>query len=266
MIAIMLAAGVGRRLSGVEGELPPKALLRFDGTTLLARHVEILRTFGVERLVLVVGYREDDIGTEVQAIEAGDFVTFVRNERYRRGPMLSLWAAREALGTGDEILFMDADVLYHPHLLGCLVDSPSPDCLIFDRGFDPGDEPVKLCLKDGAIVDFRKKVALDYDTVGEWPGFLRLSPRLARRLVEAMARYVEAGRLDEPYEEAMRDVMLGEPKGNFRIEDVTGYPWIEIDYPSDLLRAEKDVLPRLRGLAASPADARQRPTAQTRKT
>lgn len=258
MKAVMLAAGVGRRLSGGESELPPKALLCFDGTTLLARHVAILRALGVERLVLVVGYREDDIRAEVQALGAGDFVAFVRNEQYRRGPMLSLWAAREALGAGDEVLFMDADVLYHPHLVGCLVESPSADCLIYDRGFDPGDEPVKLCLKDGAIVEFRKKVAVAYDSVGEWPGFLRLSPRLSKRLVEAMARYVEAGRLDEPYEEAMRDVMLREPKGTFRIEDVTGYPWIEIDFPSDLLRAEKDVLPRLRGVAVMPAAARTR--------
>ncbi len=40
--ALILAAGVGRRLGG---EPPPKALLRFAGNNLLARHLTILRGF-----------------------------------------------------------------------------------------------------------------------------------------------------------------------------------------------------------------------------
>ncbi len=43
----------------------------------------------------------------------------------------------------------------------------------------------------------------------------------------------------------MRDVLLSEPPGTFGYEDITGLPWIEIDYPSDLLRAERTILPRV---------------------
>lgn len=42
----MLAAGIGRRLD--DESLPPKALRRFGGRTLLERHVDILRHCGVE--------------------------------------------------------------------------------------------------------------------------------------------------------------------------------------------------------------------------
>ncbi len=259
MRAVMLAAGMGRRLSGGDEDHSPKALLAFDGRSLLERHIDVLDACGVDGLTLVVGYRAADIVREVEAIGAGDFVRFVRNEGYRRGSLVSLWTARAALGAGDDVLFMDADVLYHPHLIRCLVESPQPDCVLIDRGFDPGDEPVKLCLADGRIVEFRKRVETAYDTVGEWPGFLRFSARTAGRLAQALESRVAAGRLDEPYEEAMRDVLLGEPPGTFRVEDVTGYPWIEIDFPSDLLRAEKDVLPKLRGLPlARPAAAARR--------
>ncbi len=240
----MLAAGVGRRLSGDAGTRTPKALLRFGAKTLLARHIDNLRGHGVEQLVLVVGHRAEDIGAELHDIGAAGFARTLLNPDYRRGSMLSLWAAREELESGDDILFMDADVLYHPHLIRCLIESPQADCFTIDRGFDQGDEPVKLCLKDGAIVEFRKKVDAAHDTIGEWPGFLRLSPRSAKELVSAMRRYVEANRLDEPYEEAMRDVALADPR-RFRIEDVSGYPWIEIDFPSDILRAEREVLPRI---------------------
>ena len=60
MIAVMLAAGVGTRLFGANHSEPSKALLRFDGKSLLHRHIEILREKGVDRLVLVVGYRKED--------------------------------------------------------------------------------------------------------------------------------------------------------------------------------------------------------------
>ena len=43
----------------------------------------------------------------------------------------------------------------------------------------------------------------------------------------------------------VRDVLLSEPPGTFGAEDVTGIPWIEIDFPSDLIRAERHVLPHI---------------------
>ena len=49
MRAVMLAAGVGARL-GEGDDAPPKALLRFGGQTLLARHIALLRHAGVEAL------------------------------------------------------------------------------------------------------------------------------------------------------------------------------------------------------------------------
>ena len=57
--------------------------------------------------------------------------------------------------------------------------------------------------------------------------------------------YIEAGRLDEIYEEAFRDVLLAEPPGTFAVEDVTGLPWIEIDFPEDLEKARREIFPIL---------------------
>ena len=74
MKAIMLAAGVGRRLYGDSKTQPPKALLSFAGKTLLQRHVDILRALGVSELVLVVGFRRELIVAEARraAAETGD--------------------------------------------------------------------------------------------------------------------------------------------------------------------------------------------------
>jgi choline kinase len=245
MHAIMLAAGVGARLSGGDDSFVPKALLTFNGKTLLARHIDILRRCGVRGMTLVVGYHRDEIAAEVKALAVGEFVSMVYNPDYRFGSLVSLWTARKALVSGDDILFMDADVLYDQALIERLVRSPHKNCLLLDREFEAGDEPVKLCLRGGAIVEFRKKVEIAYDTVGEWPGFLRLAPDAARKVAAALQDFVDAGRLDQPYEEAFRAVMLADPPA-FGVEDITGVPWIEIDFPADLERAQREVWPLLR--------------------
>jgi choline kinase len=47
-----------------------------------------------------------------------------------------------------------------------------------------------------------------------------------------------------PHEEAVRDLIL-ERSQAIEISDVTGAPWIEIDFPIDVTRAEQEVLPQL---------------------
>jgi choline kinase len=252
MKAIMLAAGIGRRLTGDDGSGVPKSLLRFGGTTLLERHIRILRDADIPGLALVIGYRADDVEAEIAACGAAGFVTPVLNPDFRAGSMLSLWCAREHLRTGDGVLFMDADVLYDPAIIGLLIASAHPDCVPYDRDFEPGDEPVKLCLRDGRAVEFRKEVDphLIYETVGEWPGFAKLSPDGARRVADILDARVQAGRTEEPYEESLREAMLENDGARFGTLDVTGLPWIEIDFPEDVVRAEMEILPLLPALAA----------------
>jgi choline kinase len=242
VIAIMLAAGIGRRLSGGDMAHPPKVLLRFNGRSLLERHLAALKACGVRELAMVLGYQAEAIQGELARLQAGDFVTLDHNPDYLRGSTVSLWAARQRLRAGEDVLFMDGDVLYHPALLARLARARHGNCLLLDRDFVPGDEPVKLCLRAGQVVEFRKRVEVAYDMVGEWPGFLRLSAQKARDVADRLEAYVAAGRLDEPCEEVFRDVMLADPT-SFGVEDVTGEKWIEIDFPEDVIRAEREILP-----------------------
>jgi choline kinase len=255
MKAVMLAAGVGRRLYGDENDNLPKALLEFDGHTLFERHVRILVDSRVDELVLVVGHRKDTLLAEVKRVAPKGFVRPIFNPRYQEGPILSLWTARQAMQEGDDVLFMDADVLYHPEMLKRLLRSPHHTCFIMDRDFEPGAEPVKLCVRDGVLVDFGKKVTDDYEIIGEWPGFLRMSADIAGKVAMAADTYVRAGKVDVTYEEAMRAVLVSEPPGAFSYEDITGIPWIEIDFPSDLLRAEKIVFPLVSEYLPEAADS-----------
>jgi choline kinase len=245
MKAIMLAAGRGSRLSGDDPDHPPKSLLQFGGLSLLERHIRVLRATGIEGLTLVVGYRADDIRAELTRIGVNDFVVTIDNPDFHEGTGVSLWCARQTLLSGNRVLFMDADVLYHPELIARLVESHSDDCLLLDQNFDPSDEPVRLCVKNDRVVEFRKAALVDCDLVGEWPGFLTLGAKSARAVAAALERMFEAGNRDAPMEEAIREVAMAAPASTFSIKDITGLPWIEIDFPGDLIRAETEILPKL---------------------
>ena len=237
---------MGNRLSGRDETHHPKCLLRFGGQTLLQRHIVNLHAVGVDRLVMVVGYRSQEIKAEIARLGATDFVEFISNPQYRDGSVVSMWTGREALMSGTPVLFMDADVLYDPAILRALIDGPGATCFPIDTGFEDGDEPVKFCLRGTRPVEFRKAVRNeDYDTVGEWVGFIRLAPDFALALAGQVESYVKAGRLAEPYEEAVRDLLLTPLGDTVGAVDIAGKAWIEIDFPEDVARAETEILPRI---------------------
>ena len=241
----MLAAGIGARLGITATEHPPKVLLRFGGKSLLQYHIEILRRHGIDEVVIGVGYRHQEIERQIAALGAQDYVRTVFNEDYEEGNIVTLWALRDELCCGGPVLLMDADVLYDEELITRLVSSSHRNCLLFDSDFEPGDEPVKICVRDGEIVEFRKWLSAEYDFCGESVGFFKLSAGMAQKIITQTELYLGQGRRHEPYEEAIRDVLLTQPRGTFSFEDITGFPWIEIDFAADIERAKAEVLPRI---------------------
>ena len=179
MKVVMLAAGIGSRLGLAGTDHPAKVLLRFGGKSLLQYHIEILRSHGIDELVLGVGYHHQDIDREIVALGAQDFVRTVFNENYEEGNIVTLWTLRDELCCDEPVLLMDADVLYDEDMIRRLVHSSHQNCLLLDRGFDPGDEPVKLCIRDGEIIEFRKWLSAEFDFCGESVGFFKLSAEAA---------------------------------------------------------------------------------------
>lgn len=244
MKAIILAAGIGNRL-GEHAANKPKSLLEFEGKSLLKRHIEILEANRIEALTIVTGYESEMLQSHLadQTLP----INYIYNDRYTEGSAISLGCAYETIVSEPEFILMDADVLYDQEMIRRLVNTDIDNCLLLDRDFIPGDEPVKICVdKKGQINEFRKTIAenLEYVLQGESVGFFKFNKLIGASLLARIDDYLAKGENDAPYEEAIRDLLLTYPE-QFGYEDVTGVPWIEIDFPEDIERAQNEIIPKL---------------------
>jgi choline kinase len=247
MRAIILAAGRGIRLQLPEDSQLPKCLLRFAGMTLIERHLRMLKSVGVTEVVLALGFRHELVEAELDRLSWSPRPKIVLNMNFELGSVLTVHSVAGALTAGGDVLLMDADVLYDQRILHALVAGNGPlNRLLIDRDFEAGDEPVKLCVQSGVPIELRKQLAgdLQFDMIGESVGFFRFAPSGAQRLAMLIAGYIETGHAHMPHEEAVRD-LLKEKSQPIEVADVTGFPWIEIDFPIDVVRATQEVLPQL---------------------
>lgn len=242
--AIILAAGVGRRLVSWED---PKVLLRFHGKSLLERHIANLTVAGIKDIYITTGFRSEKIEEEVLRIHPDCQVHFIFNEDYRAGSLLSLWHQRDLLHAGKPLILMDGDVLYAASMLDWLTKSGSENSLLVDRMPEPGDEPVKICYRNGRIVDFHKVPVHDYDWYGESVGFFMFSAEMACELALTVERFINAGEKHREYEDAIRELILRYPD-RFGSADITHFSWTEIDFDEDVQKAQDMVTNSMEGL------------------
>lgn len=242
MTALLLAAGVGKRLLGASGG-KPKCLIEIAGRSLLLRLIDGLTAAGVRDVVVVSGFGDAQVRAAVLQAHGAASVRCITNPRFHEGAVLSLWAAREWLDR--EVLIMDADVLCTPLLLRRLVESPHADCFLLDAGQENTGEEQMLLVRDGRVRDIVRGGAPGYDAMGESVGFLKLSAPSAARLRRLLEARVAAGDTDIEHEEVY-PALLAEIEVGF--EPVDGLPWIEVDFPEDVERAEREIMPRIEAL------------------
>lgn len=239
MKAVILAAGVGKRLWPIT-QHRPKCLITLGGRTLLDRYLDELAGVGIKQAVIVVGYKQDMIRAAVGTGRYGVEVRYLVNEHYHRGSISSLWQARGELD--EAVLIMDADVLFHRTILRRLVESSWPTALLLDETVVQEHEECMAVVRGGRVVALTKQMPDRFDFAGEGVGFLKVRGADCPALIKSVKAYVERGQWNMEYEDALRE-FFAEVRVGF--EKIGGLPWIEIDFPEDVARAERDVLPKL---------------------
>src|SRR4030095_14045028 len=242
MKAIIYSAGRGTRLRLDT----PKILLEFGGRTLLEWHALRLREAGVREVVLVTGHRREQIVALLPEICAlyDVAVREIVNPRFHEGSLLSLKVSLpEIQDSSEPLLLMDADVFYPSGMLDRLIGSPHSTALLLDRDFSRGDDdPMLVPVKNGRPIDFRKQWSGDAEVVGESIGFFKIAPADFPLLIKETRARSRGSSCADSYDDVLRALVLA---GRFGYEDVTGLPWIEIDFPADVIQAREQLVPAI---------------------
>lgn len=115
MNGLILAAGRGSRLNSITKSLP-KILIRVDGITILERQLTALISRGVSRIVVVIGYRAQDVRDYINQREFPVELIIVENRKWETtNNMFSFHLAADHLEESSFV--MNGDICIDPTVL-----------------------------------------------------------------------------------------------------------------------------------------------------
>ena len=225
--AVILAAGNGRRLASVSGELP-KPLVEFNGRPILEHVLTSAGRGGIEEFVVVLGCRGEAIRS-VFEYDRRFHITWVQNPEYHKDNGVSLLKARPAVS--EPFLLLMADHVFEPETATALLHQPlrkGEVILAVDEKLDTifdMDDATKVCRMGDYIVDIGKQIRC-YDAVDT--GMFLCSTELFDRL--------ESCKIDGncSLSDGMRQLAWERKLRAYDIGDAT---WQDIDSPEALAYA-----------------------------
>ena len=183
---IIVAAGVGNRLNPLTNDLP-KCLLKIGDKTILERQLETLRGCGINDIVVVRGYKAEEINYPN--------IKYYFNDDYKKNNILaSLFYAEKEMNDG--FLFSYCDILYDKLTVEKLFAHQGDIVLAIDvnwrirydkRTMHPTDEAEFIVTEKGEIVKISKFLNPEI-VYGEFIGLCKFSKRGAEILIRNYKR------------------------------------------------------------------------------
>jgi choline kinase len=238
MQAIILAAGLSNRLRPLT-DSTPKCLLKIGGKTILEMTINNILKNGINDFVMVTGYRENMIKDYINENFPGINIIYLTNNDYENNNnSYSLWMTKDEI-KGDSIL-LDSDILFDYRIISKLLESSHTDCLAAKKDHELGDEEIKVIIdSSNKILHIGKHLNIA-ESYGESIGIERFSYSFFSKLGEVLERkIVRENNVNEFYEASFQELY---DNGNAMYAvDVSEYKCIEIDFPEDLEKAEKEI-------------------------
>lgn len=225
-LALILAAGNGSRLAARSGELP-KPLVPLHGKPLLEHIMSGAREAGIEKFVIVIGYRGRTIREWYENRPlAGVEVTWVENPDYHKNNGVSVLCAKHLIN--EPFLLLMADHIFEPATARALLRQPlgkNEVILGVDRKIESVfdlDDATKVRLEGDRIVDIGKDLnrynALD-------TGMFLCQP--------ALFPWLECAMIDGNCSLSDGLRIIGQNR-NFKGFDIGGAYWQDVDTPAAL--------------------------------
>jgi len=248
--AVILAAGMGSRLSDVTNDQIPKGLLSVNGKTLVERSIEKLRSIGIEKIYIVTGHlssKYDELANKYK------FIKTKKNRKYKAtGSMTSLAILENEIK--EDFLLLESDIIYEVYGLIKTVNYEMDDCILLSGKTNSGDE-CYVEVKDNNLYKISKNIDEIGQVYGELVGISKISLELYKAMIKEYKNYnfdkeEEYEFIDYnkdsskkyDYEDAIFDVAKHRKVGYLKIENLI---WGEIDNKEHLERIKSVVLPKI---------------------
>ena len=225
-LALILAAGNGTRIAARSGELP-KPLVHLHGKPLLEHVMRGAHKAGIERFVVVVGYRGQLIQQWWKTSPVRDLpVTWVENPEYLKDNGVSVLRAKAEIR--DPFLLLMSDHIFEPETARALLHEPLHDgevTLAVDKNIDSIfdlDDATKVRMQGDRIVEIGKNLR-SYNALDT--GMFHCTPALFQALESSMFNW------NCSLSDGMR---LLARSGKFKGFDIGAAHWQDCDTPEAL--------------------------------
>ena len=240
MQAIILAAGMGKRL----GELTSgntKCMVKVNGIPLIDRMLFQLSKLNLSKIVLVVGYRAENLKAHVGNAIAGTPIVYVENPIYdKTNNIYSLALAKDFLVKEDTLL-LESDLIVEDAVLDKILKNPFPNLALVSKYETWMDGTMVRINDDCDIVSFIPKSAFKYsetDIYYKTVNIYKFSAEFSRsHYVPFLEAYTKALGNNEYYEQVLRVITMLD-KVELKALPLDGENWYEIDDVQDLDIAE----------------------------
>ena len=230
MKVIILAAGKGERLYPLTRNTPKSLLDLGGGVTVIESQLENIRAAGVTDIVLVIGYRAEQIEAKIASINDFNF-SIVYNPFYDvSNNLISAWFAREHMS--EDFILLNGDDVFESDVMAALLRSKHPITMVVDKKERYDEDDMKVKIEDNRVVAVSKMIPLD-EADGECIGMFHFRGRgreIMRDTLDRMVRYPHYHKVF--YLAALQKIMdEGIP---VHYSECGKDQWAEIDFHPDL--------------------------------
>lgn len=242
MQAIILAAGMGRRLGEYTRD-NTKCMLPVNGERLIDRVLGQLSQLGLSRVVIVVGYKGQNLIDYIgHRYDDRLKIEYVNNPVYdKTNNIYSLSLAKDKLQE-DDTLLIESDLIFDDSLFRMILDNPYPNLALVDKYETWMDGTMVRIDEDNNIVNFIPKKAFKYKDVDSYyktVNIYKFSREFSQnKYVPFLEAYSKALGNNEYYEQVLRVITLIDNAELKALPITNGAKWYEIDDVQDLDIAE----------------------------
>ena len=237
MQALILAAGLGKRLAKYTKN-NTKCMVEVAGKKLIDHAVASIKKAGIKKLVIVTGYKADNLKKYVLDNYQGQLeLVFIENKDYAKtNNIYSFYLAKDELEKDDTIL-LESDLIFDINLLKEIKESEDTNVVAVAKYESWMDGTCVTLNEDGTIRKFVEKQYMDpakldfyYKTVNVYKFSKEF---VSKTYIPFLEAYMKIQGLGAYYETSLKYICLM-PGISFKAFLMEERPWYEIDDSQDL--------------------------------